>query len=200
MPPLKPVRFEPFPKIIPDELSKMSKKSRKRIDLYTEMADLAVECSLDASLRGEGFTLERPGHSIALHLIRTEFDKVKFQQQHFHFAAACPVDLGKISEIKLQAFCHAEWKTFLGNWCFPMLRPLPTCAQRCCKHVVSPIAAFSWRGLNKANVMQVQVVEVFNPCSYERVQADIISIFCVDSFIDNRNCTCRCFLFRMLNQ
>ena len=32
------------------------------------------------------------------------------------------------------------------------------------------------------NMMQVQVVEVFNLCSYERVQADIISIFGVDTF------------------
>lgn len=66
--PPKPVRSENHLRGIPEELSKMSKKSRKRIDLDTEMADLSAQRSLEAHRKGKGFTLEHPGNSIALHL------------------------------------------------------------------------------------------------------------------------------------
>ncbi len=66
--PPKPIRSESFPKGIPEELSKMSKKSRKRIDLDTQMADLSALKALEAHSLGRGFTLEHPGNSLALHL------------------------------------------------------------------------------------------------------------------------------------
>ena len=66
--PPKPVRSENHPCGIPEELSRMSKKSRKRIDLDTEMANLSAQRSLEAHRNGKGFTLEHPGNSIALHL------------------------------------------------------------------------------------------------------------------------------------
>ena len=64
--PPKPIRSESFPKGIPEELSKMSKKSRKRIDLDTQMADLSALKALEAHSLGRGFTLEHPGNSLAL--------------------------------------------------------------------------------------------------------------------------------------
>lgn len=66
--PARPVRSETYPFGIPHEMSKMSKKSRKRIELDTEMADLSAQYSLDSHKEGKGFTLEHPGNSIALHL------------------------------------------------------------------------------------------------------------------------------------
>ena len=63
-----PLRSEEFPRGIPDELDRLSSKSRKRLEADTEMADLAAKSCVQADMQNKGFTLEHPGRSIALHL------------------------------------------------------------------------------------------------------------------------------------
>ena len=64
----RPIRSESSPRGIPEEVTRMSKKARTRLELDTSMADMAaLECA-DAHRQGKGFTLEHPGRSIALEL------------------------------------------------------------------------------------------------------------------------------------
>ncbi len=90
------------------------------------------------------------------------------------------MDLGKISEINYKQSVTQNGTLFLETRAFPGCAPCP----HVLRDVVSPIMPLLVGGSNhnKVNMMQVQVVEVFNLCSYERVQADIISIFGVDTF------------------
>ena len=46
-----PLRSEEFPRGIPDELDRLSSKSRKRLDADTEMADLAAKSCAQADLQ-----------------------------------------------------------------------------------------------------------------------------------------------------
>ena len=66
--PPRPLRSEEFPKGIPSELGKLSKKALKRLEKDTEMADLSAELCLRIHERGGAFSLEHPGNSLALHL------------------------------------------------------------------------------------------------------------------------------------
>ena len=63
-----PVRSSEFPKGIPDELKKMSKRARLRLEKDTEMADGAAMTCLQRHKGGGSFSLEHPGRSIALDL------------------------------------------------------------------------------------------------------------------------------------
>ena len=64
----KPVRSESYPKGIPSALRNMSTRSRKRLQLDTEMADMAARDCLDRHARGKEFGLEHPEGSIARQL------------------------------------------------------------------------------------------------------------------------------------
>ena len=66
--PPRPVRSESFPEGIPEELEKMSQKSRKKLDDDTEMADLSAQQCLKKHKTGRFFTLEHPGRSLAHNL------------------------------------------------------------------------------------------------------------------------------------
>ena len=64
----KPVRNETHPEGIPSALSSMSVKSRKRLELDTEMADMAARDCLRRHRNGKRFGLEHPEGSIARQL------------------------------------------------------------------------------------------------------------------------------------
>ncbi len=62
------------------------------------------------------------------------------------------------------------------------------------------LLAFSWADLTKANVMQMQVVEVFNLMNvYKKGRHHILDCVLIH-YIRNRNGACRCFLFWVLNE
>lgn len=64
----KPVGNETHPEGIPSALSSMSVKSRKRLELDTEMADMAARDCLRRHRNGKRFGLEHPEGSIARQL------------------------------------------------------------------------------------------------------------------------------------
>ena len=66
--PPRPLRSTEYPAGIPAELCRLSKKSLKRLKDDTRMADMAAENCLRRHRRGQKFTLEHPGRSIALSL------------------------------------------------------------------------------------------------------------------------------------
>jgi len=66
--PPKPIRSEIHPEGIPDEVRKMSKKQRQRLDQDTDMANLAAERCMRAWESGKVFTLEHPARSLARNL------------------------------------------------------------------------------------------------------------------------------------
>lgn len=66
--PPAPLRSSLYPKGIPDEISKMSRKSRLRLERDTQMADMAAEDCIARHKKGKWFSLEHPGRSIALDL------------------------------------------------------------------------------------------------------------------------------------
>ena len=66
--PPRPVRSESCPEGIPEELEKMSQKSRKKLSDDTEMADLSARQCTQKHLEGKYFTLEHPGRSLAHNL------------------------------------------------------------------------------------------------------------------------------------
>ena len=55
-----PLRSDEFPEGIPDEVSRLSSKARKRLDTDTCMADLAADSCVAADEREKGFTFEHP--------------------------------------------------------------------------------------------------------------------------------------------
>ena len=63
--PPRPVRSEASPRGIPEELEKMSQKSKKKLEDDTSMADLSADQCLQAHLEKDYFTLEHPGRSLA---------------------------------------------------------------------------------------------------------------------------------------
>ena len=66
--PPRPLRNEANPEGIPEELARMGKRARRRLDDDTAMADLSAEQCEEAADRGKVFTLEHPGNSLARHL------------------------------------------------------------------------------------------------------------------------------------
>ena len=66
--PPRPLRSEEHPEGIPDEVSRLSSKARKRPSLDGQMADMAARDCEKADQEGKGFSLEHPGRSLALHL------------------------------------------------------------------------------------------------------------------------------------
>ena len=66
--PPRPIRSEIHPEGIPDEIQKMSKKQRVRLEQDTEMANLAAEKCIEAAVSGKAFSLEHPARSLARHL------------------------------------------------------------------------------------------------------------------------------------
>lgn len=66
--PPRPVRSETYPQGIPEELSKMSGRSPKRLRDDTAMADLSALKCLSARRSGKTFAFEHPGRSLALRL------------------------------------------------------------------------------------------------------------------------------------
>ena len=66
--PPRPLRSESFPEGIPWELAKLSRKSRSRVDVDTKLAVLSAEHCIEIHARGDFFSLEAPGRSIALNL------------------------------------------------------------------------------------------------------------------------------------
>ena len=66
--PPRPLRSESFPEGIPGELAKLSRTSRSRVDVDTKLAVLSAEHCIEIHARGDFFSLEAPGRSIALHL------------------------------------------------------------------------------------------------------------------------------------
>ena len=66
--PPRPLRNESFPEGVPWELTKLSRKSRSRVEVDTRLAVLSAEHCIRIHSRGDFFSLEAPGRSIALHL------------------------------------------------------------------------------------------------------------------------------------
>ena len=66
--PPKPLRSELHPTGIPSEVNRMSKKSRKKLEDDTHMADLAATKCRTAHRKRKFFTLEHPARSLARHL------------------------------------------------------------------------------------------------------------------------------------
>ena len=66
--PPRPLRNESNPEGIPEELARMGKRARRRLEDDTAMADLSAEQCEEAADRGKVFTLEHPGNSLARHL------------------------------------------------------------------------------------------------------------------------------------
>ena len=64
-----PLRSSEHPRGIPEELGRMSKRARLRLEKDTEMADGAAVSCLDSHKKGKFFSLEHPGRSIALDLV-----------------------------------------------------------------------------------------------------------------------------------
>ena len=64
----RPVRSGEFPLGIPEEVQKMSKKQRARLECDSRMADMAAEDCWSAAQHGKPFSLEHPAGSIALSL------------------------------------------------------------------------------------------------------------------------------------
>ena len=64
----KPLRNESFPEGIPSEVSQMSKRSKRKLEDDSHMANLAADRCLDTHKRGKHFTLEHPARSLARHL------------------------------------------------------------------------------------------------------------------------------------
>ena len=60
-----PLRSEEFARGIPCEVDRMSSKAKRRLELDTNMADMAAESCIEADEKGKVFTLEHPGRSIA---------------------------------------------------------------------------------------------------------------------------------------
>ena len=66
--PPKPLRSSEHPKGIPEEVSRLSKRARLRVDRDTEMAEDSARRCLRRHKRKLPFSLEHPGRSIALDL------------------------------------------------------------------------------------------------------------------------------------
>ena len=81
-----PLRSEEFPRGIPCEVDRMSSKAKRRLELDTNMADMAAKDCIDADERGKVFTLEHPGRSIALHLEswKTLLQRRRVRAYHYH--------------------------------------------------------------------------------------------------------------------
>ena len=61
----RPIRSTEFPTGIPDELSRMNRKQKTRLELDTKMAELSAESCLRKQQGGKYFSLEHPANSIA---------------------------------------------------------------------------------------------------------------------------------------
>ena len=81
-----PLRSEEFPRGIPCEVDRMSSKAKRRLELDTNMADMAAKDCTDADEKGKIFTLEHPGRSIALHLEswKTLLQRRRVRAYHYH--------------------------------------------------------------------------------------------------------------------